>query len=66
MNRYKLINAVNEYTEQNGISISKFMKLAGISRTSYYNYLSGQSEPSLRIALRICNILSKTVEEIFT
>ena len=60
-----LNDEVKKYVDKNNISIVDFMKLAGVSRSTYYNYVNGLNQPTLKIALRMGRILKKPVEELF-
>lgn len=46
------------------IKIEDFCKRAGIKKSMYYKYLSGEMTPNLRTAVKICNCLGITLDEL--
>ena len=42
--------------------VTDLCEFVGISRTAYYNILNGKSVPSLGVAFRIANYISKLVK----
>lgn len=60
-----LINKVKTYRVEAGINQQEFGRLVGVSRQTISSIECGDYHPSILVALKIANVLNKTVEEIF-
>ena len=47
-------------------SQKEFASFLGVQEPQYYRYEAGRTQPSLELAIRISNLLSKNIEEIWT
>ena len=55
---------IDSYLKKNGITISEFAKLVGISRTSFYSKLSGKSQFLFSEAIKIARMLDISLDEL--
>lgn len=55
---------IDSYTEKNLITVSEFARLIGISRTSFYNKLSGKNQFLFSEAVELAKMLGITVDEL--
>lgn len=55
---------IDFYTDKNFMTVSEFAKLMGISRTSFYNKLSGKNQFLLSEAVELARMLGITVDEL--
>lgn len=59
-------NLVRKWRRWEELSQAELAERAGVSRQTIANIEKGNYAPSVYLALRICAVLGKTVEEIFT
>lgn len=58
-------NSVRRWRRWNEISQNELAEQVNVSRQTIANIEKGNYSPSVHLALEICRILGKTVEEIF-
>lgn len=58
-------NMVRRYRRWNELSQAELAEKAGVSRQTIANIERGNYSPSVHLALEICTILGKTVEQVF-
>lgn len=56
---------IGRIVEEDGYRKGWIAKKAGIAPGTLSKIISGESEPTLRVALRLAKILNKTVEELW-
>lgn len=52
---------LEKYVEKYNIEVADLCRECGISRTAYYNIISGRSSPRVETALKICKYLKYKV-----
>lgn len=62
---FKLYSAVENYIKLNNITMKNFAKSLGITKSSLYNYLRKNADPSVTTAIKISKKLNRTVEELW-
>lgn len=55
---------LKEILEKKGISQVELSKLLGVSTVSVNHWAKNKSEPSLKMALKICEVLNITLNEL--
>lgn len=60
-----LKNSVKEYRKKNNLTRNKLAVMTGISTEYLARIEREQCEPSVRIALKLCQVFGKTVNEMF-
>ncbi|MBM7052295.1 MULTISPECIES: helix-turn-helix transcriptional regulator [unclassified Rothia (in: high G+C Gram-positive bacteria)] len=58
-------NMVRKFRRWNELSQAELAEQAGVSRQTIANIEKGNYAPSVYLALSICRVLGKTVEEVF-
>lgn len=58
-------NMVRKFRRWNELSQAELAERTGVSRQTIANIEKGNYSPSVYLALAICKVLNKTVEEIF-
>lgn len=61
----RMNNMVRRHRRWNELSQAELAERAGVSRQTIANIEKGNYSPSVHLALAICKILNKTVEEVF-
>lgn len=59
-------NMVRKYRRWQEISQAELAQRAGVSRQTIANIEKGNYAPSVYLALAICRVLGRTVEEVFS
>lgn len=59
------VNSVRRWRRWNDISQAELAEQVGVSRQTIANIEKGNYSPSVHLALAICGVLGKTVEQIF-
>jgi DNA-binding XRE family transcriptional regulator len=63
--KYKVENCLDSIIKNKGIMKGKLAELVGIDRSSLSAILNGQGNPSILTVLKICSVLSITVDQAF-
>lgn len=61
----KVKNCVQEYRKKRNISQENLAKMVKVSRQTIIAIEKGNYTPSVYLALKICEVLDKSVEEVF-
>lgn len=56
---------IKEYREQTGMTQTQLAEAVGVRRETIVHLENGRYNPSLKLAMSIAKVLSKTVEELF-
>lgn len=54
-----LLEKLETYRKNNDLSITEFVRALGISRTVYYNWLSGLEPKAVNFTLKVIDILGE-------
>lgn len=65
MNTSQSANMVRKYRRWAELSQAELAQQVGVSRQTIANIEKGNYSPSVHLALAICRILGKTVEQVF-
>lgn len=58
-------NKIQKIIKENGLKVSFVFEKAGLAKSSFYEIMNGNSIPSLANARKICEVLNKTLDEVF-
>lgn len=61
----KLKNQISAYRERLGMTQLELAEACGVRRETIVNLERGRYNPSLKLALRICDVLQARVEDLF-
>ena len=61
----KLKNQISAYRERLGMTQLELAEACGVRRETIVNLERGRYNPSLKLALRICDVLQARVEDVF-
>lgn len=64
--RGKVVNCVQEYRIKKGITQEELAEMVKVSRQTIISIEKGNYTPSVYLALKICEALNKSVEEVFS
>ncbi len=61
----KLKTLIHELRRERKMQQAELAKLVGVRRETIVNLENGKYNPSLKLAMDICRVFGKTVEEVF-
>lgn len=58
-------NKIQKIIKEKGLKVSYVIEKSGLAKSSFYEIMNGKSVPSLANARKICEVLDKSVDDVF-